>query len=69
MQKYKVIIRQIIVLIALVIAFIDHNNLLKDFFLGAASVAVLINLDESIGNLKKEKNEDELSEEKYISNK
>ena len=61
MLKYKQVIINALILIALILISADFH---KDFFLGAASGAVLISLGESIGNLKREKNKDKSGEEK-----
>ena len=59
--KYKAVIMNAIIFIALILGSIDFY---KDFFLSAAAGAMLIKLGESIGDLKREKNENGLSEEK-----
>ena len=63
-QKYKTVILNAIILISLILVSVDFY---RDFFLGAASGAVLIKLGESIGNLKREKSEEKLSEKRNIS--
>lgn len=62
--KFKMTVISLVILTALIFSFIDKNSFLKDFSLGAASVVVLFKIDEGIGNLKREKNENELNEEK-----
>lgn len=59
--KYRHVIINAAIFIFLLLASFDFH---KDFFLGAASGAVLIALGESIGDLKRKRNEKELSEEK-----
>ena len=67
LQKYKQVIINAIILIALLIAFIAPNSNLKDGMLGFAFGGTLIMLGESINNLKREKSEDNLSEKRNIS--
>ena len=59
MQKYKWVIINAAILTSLILASMDYH---KDFFLGAASGVVLVNFGESIGNLRKKK-ENALTEE------
>ncbi|MEO9020673.1 MAG: hypothetical protein ABI237_13640 [Ginsengibacter sp.] len=61
--KYKRVIINALILIALILISVDFH---KSFFLGVASGAVLINLGESIGNLKRNKDEEESDEEKML---
>lgn len=59
--KYKQVIINAVIFVFLILISIGFH---KDFFLGAASGAVLVTLGESIGNLKRKKNENVLNEEK-----
>ncbi len=63
MLKYRQVLINALILIALIFISADFH---KDFFLGAASGAVLISLGESIGNLKRKKIEDESGEESIL---
>lgn len=63
-KKYKQLIINALILITLFTAFIAPNGNLKDGMLGFAFGATLITFGESIGNLKKEKIEKKLNEEK-----
>ena len=63
LQKYKQVIMNAFILICLIFVSLDFG---RDFFLGAASGAVLIRLGESIGNLRREKNLHRLTEEKIL---
>ncbi len=62
MLKYKRVIINAFILIALIFASADFH---RDFFLGTAAGAVLISLGESIGNLRSEKNENGSSKKIY----
>lgn len=61
--KYKQVIINIVILVSLILITIDFG---RDFFLGAASGAVLINLGESIGYLKRTNKPDKLNDEKIF---
>ena len=52
LQKYKQVIMNAFILICLIFVSLDFG---RDFFLGAASGAVLIRLGENIVNLRREK--------------
>ena len=64
LQKYKQVIMNAFILICLIFVSLDFG---RDFFLGAASGAVLIRLGESIGNLRKEKIYIDLLKKKYCN--
>jgi hypothetical protein len=53
--KYKEVIVDTFILICLILISIDFD---RDFFLGAASGAILIKLGESVGNVRRQKNHD-----------
>jgi len=61
--KYKQVIFNGFILICLVLA---AGNFGKDFFLGAASAAMLVRFGESIADLRRQKNISEQTEEKIL---
>ena len=63
--KYKAVIMNIVIFISLILIYIGFY---KDIFLGAATGIILIKLGESIGDLKREKNENALREEVQVIN-